>query len=167
MLRDFNWKKLIAVGLLAGLIQVAAGVVMYLAGIYFVPWSMAINLAVLLICIVNGGYWYRDSVLKGEISYRQALVVGIVISVCSGIVYAIYNLVSISFFYPNFLESTINARLATVPANERTPELIAAMREGVTAKTIALSNMIRLSLLGSFLSIFLSFRVKKTADLRG
>ena len=160
MLRDFNWKALIAVGLLAGGIQVVAGVVMYVVGIYFVPWSMFISLAVLLLCIVYLTPRYRDSALNGQLSYRQALIIGIVISVCTGIVYAVYNLISISFFYPNFLENMINARLAAMPAGERTPELISAMREGATAKTIALSNLIRLSLFGSWLSIFLAFYLK-------
>jgi hypothetical protein len=91
---------------------------------------------------------YRDSALKGHLSYRQALVIGIVISVCTGI------------FYPNFLANMINARLATMPASERTPEFIAAMREGTNAKTIALSNLIRLSLFGTWLSIFLAFYLK-------
>src|SRR5262245_55114330 len=111
---------LIAVGLLAGLIQVAAGVGMYVLGIYFVPWSMFISLGVLMLCIVFLTPRYRDSALKGQISYGQAVVVGIVISVCTGIVYAIYNLISISFFYPNFFENMINARLAAVPASQRT-----------------------------------------------
>ena len=139
MLRDFNWKALIAVGLLAGGIQAVAGVVMYVVGIYFVPWSMFISLAVLLLCIVYFTPRYRDSALNGQLSYRQALIIGIVISVCTGIVYAVYNLISISFFYPNFL--------ANMPA-------------GMTAKTVALSNLIRLSLFGTWLSIFLAFYLK-------
>ena len=139
MLRDFNWKALIAIGLLAGLIQVAAGIVMYVVGIYFVPWSIAISLAVLMLCIVFLTPRYRDSALNGHLSYRQALIIGIVISVCTGVVYAIYNLISISYFYRNFLEN---------------------MRQGMTAKTVAVSNLIRLSLFGTWLSIFLAFRLK-------
>jgi hypothetical protein len=122
-----------AMGLLAGLIQVAAGVLMYVFGIYFVPWSIAISLAVLMLCIVYLTRRYRDSALKGQLSYRQAFIIGVVISVCTGIVYAVYNLISISFIYRNFLEN---------------------MPEGMTAKTVAISNLIRLSLFGTWLSIF-------------
>src|SRR5690349_24105979 len=118
---------------------------MYVVGIYFVLWSMFISLAVFLLCIVYLTPRYRDSALNSRLSYRQALIVGIVISVCTGIVYAVYNLISISFFYPNFLERMVNARLATMPDSERTPEFIASMREGGTTKTIAFSNLIRLS----------------------
>ena len=160
MLRDFKWKPLIAVGLVAGLTQVATGVAMYLAGIYFVSWSMFVSLAVLFLCIVLGTLWYRASALNGQISYGQAFIVGIVISVSTGIVYAVYNLISISFIYPNFLENVINASVASVPASQRTPEFIAAVRESITAKTIALSNLLRLSALGTFLSVWSSFLLR-------
>jgi len=93
---------LITIGILAGLIQVATGVAMYVAGLYFAAWSMPVSVLVLLLCILFGTRWYRDSALHGQITFGQALVVGIVISVCTGIVYAIYNTVSISFFYGVF-----------------------------------------------------------------
>src|ERR1044071_7956908 len=112
---------------------------MYVVGIYFVAWSMFISLAVLVLCIVFLTRHYRDSALNGHLSYGQALIIGIVISVCTGIVYAVYNLISISFFYQNFL--------ANMPA-------------GTTAKTVALSNFIRLSVFGTWLSIFAAFYLK-------
>ena len=160
-LKVFNWKILIAIGLVAGLIQVALGVAMYMAGVYFVSWSIFPSLFVLLLCIVFGTRWYRDSVLKGHITYGQALIVGIVISVSTGVVYAIYNIVSISFIYPHFLEDLISVNLARVPASQRTPEFSAAMRESVTANTIALSNLIRLSVIGTMISVFASLILKK------
>jgi glucan phosphoethanolaminetransferase (alkaline phosphatase superfamily) len=159
-LKGFNWKILITIGLLAGLIQVATGVAMYLAGIYFVSWSIFVSVLVLLLCIVFGTRWYRDSTLKGQITYRQALIIGIVISVSTGIVYAIYNIISISFFYPRFLEDLISLNLASAPASQRTPEFLSAMRERVTANTIALSNLIRLSVIGTILSVFASLILK-------
>jgi hypothetical protein len=162
IVRDFNWKTLIKIGLLAGLIQVATGVAMYLAGIYFVPWSIFVSLFVLLLSIVFGTLWYRSAALKGQISFGQALIVGIVISVTTGIVYAVYNIISIAFFYPNFLEDMINASLAAAPSSRRTPEFIAAMRETVTTKTIAAANLIRLSVLGTILSVPASFLLKNS-----
>jgi hypothetical protein len=160
-LKNFNWKILTAIGLLAGLIQVAAGVAMYLAGVYFASWSMFPSLLVLLLCIVFGTRWYRDAVLKGHITYGQALIVGIVISVSTGFVYAIYNVRSISFFYPRFLEDLISVNLAMVPPSQRAPEFIATMRESITANTIALSNLIRLSVIGTILSVFASWFLKR------
>jgi hypothetical protein len=148
----FNWKTLIAIGLLAGLIQVAVGVAMYVAGVYFSAWSIFISLFVLLLCVFVGTRWYRDSVLKGRITYRQALVAGIVISVCTGIVYAIYNLISISFIYSGFLDRVI-------ALNAGSP-----LRQSITANTIALSNLIRLSVIGTILAAFASLILRSRSS---
>lgn len=160
-LKDFNWKSLIAIGVLAGLIQVASGVAMYVAGVYFAWWSMFVSGFVLLLCIVFGTRWYRDSQLKGQITFREALVIGIVISVSTGVIYAIYNLISISYFYPRFLEDLVSINLVSVPASQRTPELIAAMREGITVNTIAWPNLIRLAVAGTILSVFTALMLKR------
>lgn len=148
-LQDFNWKTLIAIGLLAGLVQVSTGIAMYVAGVYFAAWSMLVTVLVLLLCIVYGTRRYRDSVLGGQITFGQALVVGIVISVCTGVVYSIYNIISISFFYSGFLDEMIR--------------LNPAISERITANTIAVSNAIRLSVLGTILSVFTSLMVKTGA----
>src|SRR3954471_22832734 len=89
---------LVYAALAAGVLQVIAGVSMYLAGVYFAPWSMAVSLGVLLVCIVAATRWQAPG------TYRQAVVVGMVISTGTGLVYAVYNFISISFFYPSFLD---------------------------------------------------------------
>ena len=71
-LKDFNWKTLIAIGLVAGLIQVVTRVAMYVAGVYFAPWSIFVSRLVLIVCIVFGIRWYRDSALRGQITYGQS-----------------------------------------------------------------------------------------------
>ena len=153
-----NRKILVGVGVVAGLGQVAAGVAMYLAGVYFAPGSMFVNLFLLLICLVAGTSWYARHGLKGKITYKQAVCVGVVISGCTGLIYAIYNLISISWFYPNFLDDVVRARLAH-PAIAGSTSL-AALRAEVSALGIAIPNLIRLSVFGSILSLLTSFFLK-------
>ena len=104
-----NRKLLIGVSVAAGLVQAAAGVAMYLACVYFAPWSMFVTLFLLIVCIVVGTRWYANHGLNGKITYLQALGVGIAISVSTGLIYAIYNLISISWFYPHFLDDVVRA----------------------------------------------------------
>ena len=156
-----NRKVLIGLGLTAGAVQVIAGVVMYLAGVYFAPSSMLVSLFVLLVCIVLGTRWYRDRFLNGEISYWQAVGVGIAISVCTCLVYAVYNMVSISWLYPNFLDEVVRARLAQMAAQGKGTESFAAMRAEVSAAGIAIPNLIRLALAGTFLSLISSLFLKR------
>jgi len=157
-LRDLNWRALVIAGIVAGLIQVGAGVAMYLTGVYFSPWSFLVSLFLLLLCIVFGTRWYTVRHSKSEITYGQALVAGIVISVATGVIYAIYNIISISFFYAHFLDDFARASSAT--AGVGTPETIAAIRENITANKIALGNLIRLSVAGSLLSVLTGFVFK-------
>ncbi len=108
----FHWKPLAAIGLISGLIQVTIGVAMYLAGIYFAPKSLLVTNLVLAACIVLGTRWYGKHVLNGRTTYWAALLVGLVIAVCTGVIYVIYNIVSISFVYPHFLEDMVQAEFA-------------------------------------------------------
>ncbi|HKZ81186.1 MAG TPA: DUF4199 domain-containing protein [Pyrinomonadaceae bacterium] len=134
--------------------------------LYFASWSMLVSLFVLLLSIVIGTRWYTGRYQEGEISYSQAFVVGIVISVSTGIVYAIYNIISISFFYPHFLDELLRISTERARANQQTPEAIASIRETVTANKIAVGNLIRLSIAGSLLSAFTSLTLK-TKRARG
>ena len=161
MFREWNRTALIGVGLMAGVVQAVAGVAMYLAGVYFAPWSIFISLFVLLLCIVVGTRWYTAKYLNDEITYVQALIVGIVISVSTGLVYAVYNMISISFFYPQFLDEVVRVRMAQAAVQHQSPETFASMRAGVTASGIAVSNLIRLSIVGSLFSLLSSLFLKR------
>lgn len=156
-----NWKGLIGVGLVTGVAQAVAGAAMYLAGVYFAPWSFMVSLFLLLVCIVVGTRWYTTHYLNGEITYLRALSVGIAISVCTGLVYAAYNMVSISWFYPNFLDEVVRARMAQTAVEQQNTDSFASMRAGISAPGIAISNLIRLSVFGSVLSLLTSLFLKR------
>lgn len=156
-----NLKILLGLGVTSGFAQACAGVVMYLAGVYFAPWSMGVSLLVLLLCIVAGTRWYTAHCLNGEIKYVQALGVGVVISVSTGLIYAIYNMISISWFYPNFLDDMVRARMAQASGHQQGAESFATLRSQVTASGIAVSNCIRLSVMGSVLSLVASLFLKR------
>jgi hypothetical protein len=158
VLTVMNRKLLIGVGVVAGLVQVAAGVTMYLAGVYFAPWSMVVTLFLCVICLLVGTRWYATHALNGKIAYKQALCVGVVISVSTGLIYALYNLISISWFYPNFLDELVRARRAQamIPGSDS----FATMRAEVSTLGIAIPNLIRLSVFGSILSLLTSFFLK-------
>ena len=156
-----NRKVLIGLGLFAGVVQVIAGVVMYLAGVYFAPWSFLVTVVLLLVSIVVGTRWYAAHYLNGEITYLQALIVGIVISVSTGLVYAVYNMVSISWFYPNFLDEVVLARMANPELDQPSNATLAALRAKETAAGIAIPNLIRLSVFGSLLSLLTSLFLRR------
>jgi Protein of unknown function (DUF4199) len=160
--RPPGWGVLLLVGVLAGLVQAAAGVAMYVAGVYFAPWSMGVSIGVLLVCVLAGTSWYTTRGRGGEITYRQAFFVGLAISVCTGVVYAAYNLITIAYFYPSFLDEVVRTRLAHAGAGQPTAESVAAMRAQTSAWGIAIPNLVRLSIGGAVLSLVTSLFLKRS-----
>ena len=130
--------------LVAGILQVLAGIAMYLAGVYFAPWSMAVSLGVLLVCIAGATRWRAPS------TYGQAVMVGVVISAGTGLVYALYNVISISFFYPDFLN-----------------QMARETGTRVSILGVAIPNLIRLTVLGAVLSLVTGFFLKGPASSVG
>ena len=152
-----NQIALIGLGLIAGVIQVMVGAAMYVAGVYFKPWSMLVSVLVLLLCIVVGTRWYSVKFLHNEITYKQAVIVGGVIAISTGIIYAVYNLVSIGFFYPNFLDELVRDRIA----QRQAPASFDSLRAAVSAPGIAIANLIRLSVIGSLLSVLCALFLRR------
>lgn len=161
-----NRKVLVGLGVIAGVVQAVAGVIMYLAGVYFSSWSMLVTALLLLVCIVMGTRWYTVHYLNGKISYSQALKIGIVISICTGVTYAIYNLISITWFYPNFLDQLVRARLDSATPSPQNSVSINDMRGDVSVAGIARSNLIRLSILGTLMSLLTSFVLARQSKAR-
>ena len=157
---EWNRGVLVGVGLVAGAVQAAAGLAMYLAGVYFAPWSMGVSVGVFLACLVVGTRWYTIRFLSDEITYPQAVLVGTVISICTGVVYAGYNVITISYLYPNFLDEVVRARFADVETQPNA-DAVAAMRAQVSAVGIAIPNLVRLSLFGTALSLVTSLFLKR------
>jgi uncharacterized protein DUF4199 len=164
-MKKLNWRVLLLIGLTAGIVQALAGVVMYVAGIYFSAWSMLVTGLVLVLCIVLGTRWYRDNVLRGTMTYSQAVIIGIVISVATGIIYALYNVISISFIYPHFLDDMILNGVARIRAaglsSDETAELVASLKRNATVSRIAFGNLIRLSIIGTIFSIITSILLRR------
>jgi len=157
--RSSAW-VLVIIGIAAGVVQSVAGITMYLAGVYFAPWSMFVSVLVLLVCIIVGTRLYATRFLDGRINYKQALTAGIVISLATGLVYAVYNVLSISFFYPQFLDEMVRVRMAFPAADQQTHQSFEAMRAEISVAAIAVSNFIRLSVGGSILSAITAFFLK-------
>lgn len=164
-MKKLNWRVLFVIGLVAGILQALAGVVMYVAGVYFAAWSMLVSGLVLLLCIILGTRWYRNNMLGGTMTFGQALITGIVISVSTGLIYALYNVISISFIYPHFLDDMIRDGVTRIQASglssEQASELVASMKRNATVPKVALGNLIRLSIIGGVFSMITSIILRR------
>jgi hypothetical protein len=169
-MKELNWRVLLVIGLVAGIVQALAGVVMYVAGVYFASWSMLVSCLVLLLCIILGTRWYRNNMLGGTMTFGQALISGLVISVSTGLIYALYNVISISFFYSHFLDDMVREGVARIQASglssEQTSELVASLKRNATVPKIALGNLTRLSIIGGVFSIITSIILRRKTSAK-
>ena len=132
-------RSLLVIASAAGVAQIIAGVLMYLAGVYFAPWSMWVSLGVLLLCLLIGVARHRTRALGGRMTVGQAIGAGAAIAFGTGLLYAVYNVITIRFVYPGFLEqaTAVTGRPQTLPA-------------------IAIGNLIRLTIAGTVLGALTS-----------
>lgn len=161
----WHWRSILGLGLISGVVQVVAGIVMYLAGVYFAPWSMLVSVLVLLVCIGGCTRQYAARHPGSPLGYGRAVALGAVISLVTGVVYAVYNLISINYFYPGFLDQVAQARVAMLEARQLPHDSLETLRAELSAGGIALPNLVRLTALGSVLSLLnaLSFRRRNQA----
>jgi hypothetical protein len=147
-------KEMLTVGAVAGVVQVAAGILMYVTGVYFAPWSMLVSLFVLLSCIIWACQRSAARVRAGGGRPRWLDMVraGIAASVGTGVIYAAYNLIFITFVYPHFLDDMARAFVGMQVARHLPAQSFEAVRADLSASRIALANLLRLSVFGSILS---------------
>lgn len=147
-------KELLTVGSVAGAVQVAAGVLMYLTGVYFAPWSILVSLFVLLssvtwACRRSAARLRADGIRPRWLDMVKA---GIAASVGTAVIYATYNVVSITYVYPHFLDDMARASVEMEAARRLPVQSFDAVRGDLSASRIALGNLLRLSVFGSILS---------------
>ena len=163
----FRWTRLVAAGLVSGLILVTIGVAMYLMGVYFARGSLLFVNLVLAACIVIGTRWYAKHVLDDRTTYWSVLLVGVVIAACTGVVYVTYNIVSILFVYPHFLEDMVQAEFARQQAlgmdASQATQTIEALRKETTVWIIAAGNLKGIVKFGTIFSALtaIAFRKKR------
>ncbi len=116
-------------------------------------------LALTAACIAAGNWWYGKHVLAGRTTYWKALLGGVVISVVTGLVYVTYNVISISFVYPHFIEDWVQAVSATESVGmdqARAAQLLERLRTEITLPRIMVNNLRIFSVSGTFLSLLIS-----------
>lgn len=163
----FRWTPLLAIGLVCGFIEVTIGVALYLMGAYFAQGSLLLVLLVLAACIAAGTHWYAKHILDGHTTYWSALLVGGVIGVCTGLVYVTYNIVSISFVYPHFLEDMVQAEFARQQAlgmdAAQAVQALESLRRETTLQKLVTENLRGFVQFGIILSALTSIAFRRKA----
>ncbi|RPJ83957.1 MAG: DUF4199 domain-containing protein [Acidobacteria bacterium] len=154
-----GWAPLFKVGLLAGLANVAVGVVLYLSGAYFEPWALLLMTLLLPAYIAVGNWWYGKHVLCGQTTYPKALLAGVVITVMIALTYITYNVISITVVYGHFLEDMVQAAFARASAGmdaAKAAQLLDTLRAQMTLKSLVVGNFLAVCRIGTAFSALIA-----------
>jgi hypothetical protein len=155
-----RWDLILRAGAIAGLVEVAAGIAMYLGGVYFAPWSGIASLLVLAVSIAAAQKWYALRTAPAPMGYAAAFFVGGTVAAITAIIYVIYNFVSVSFLYPHFIEQMVDARFRQqrLPGMDQAQanELLDRLRAETTLRAIAVGNFLFLTVRGTAFAALLA-----------
>ena len=147
-----RWDLILRAGAIAGIVEVVAGVAMYLGGVYFAPWSGPVSLLVLALSIAVAQKWYAARTAPAPMGYVVAFAVGGLVAAITAMIYVLYNFVSVSFVYRHFIDQMVNARFARLrlPSMDQgqANALLDRLRTEITLRAIATANLRFLAVMG-------------------
>jgi Protein of unknown function (DUF4199) len=157
---NLQWGLVLRAGAIAGLVEVVAGIVMYLSGVYFASWSGPVSLLVLAGSIALAQKWYSARTAPQPMGYALAFVVGIIVAAMTAAIYVAYNFISVSFVYPHFIEQMIDARFAqqhlSGMSQQQANELLTRLRAETTLSAVAAANFRFLAVMGTAIAALLA-----------
>jgi len=166
--RKSVWKETLNYGLILGLITIVFSVLTYMLDATGKPWVILPSLIISIVALYMLLRSYRDTFNHGYISYGKAVGAGVVISIYSAILGAIYIYILYGFIDPGLVDKQI------LEAEEK---LIArGMPEGSIDATLemqakfmkpwfmAVSSIFTAAFFGLILSLLVSLFIKKEGN---
>jgi len=97
------WKSSLTSGLYLGIVLILFSVILYVAGLTFETWAQYLSYPILIAGAVYAQLSYRKS-LGGEMTYGQALGVGLMAIIFASVLSSIYSYVLYTFIDPSILD---------------------------------------------------------------
>ncbi len=151
-------------GLLTGLILtcwIAAGYLLHWYKTGFILYWTLIGFAIQAVLLFTGIREERAKVYDGEIPYGRALVVGILISISGGIIYAAGNFILFSIWDYSDLQGFVISQIkAQVPADKQATAVQEATKN-FSPPFQALSTLLQTVIFGLLLSLVFAMFLRK------
>ena len=161
------------VGILISLIVWATNLMESL-GLFGATVISLVNLLVMVILLIIFTKLYRDNLLGGKITFKQAFTFGVLIVVCSSLISALYNYIFFKFIDPGYMErimTMMQEKMYQMLSNRGLPEdqIETAMRafeeKGIPTPLESVQQAILGGLIGgAIMSLISSAIVKKNKE---
>ena len=162
------WKETLNYGIIMGLINVGVAVLAYMFDLTFKTWiiwpSLLISIAVLFLLLRS----YRDHYNSGYISFGKSVGAGVIISIYSAVISAIFIYVLYAFIDPGLVEKTLAVTEAKMIA-KGVPEMAIDKAMEIQAKMMkpwftSLMGIVNGIFSGVILSLIVSLAIMKKGN---
>lgn len=166
--RKSVWKETLNYGLIMGLITIVVSVLAYMLDVIGKPWVILPSLIISIVALYMLLRSYRDTYNHGYISYGKAVGAGVVISIYSAILGAIYIYILYGFIDPGLVDKQILDAEEKLIARGMPEGSIDAALE-MQAKFMkpwfmAVSSIFTAAFFGLILSLLVSLFIKKEGN---
>lgn len=159
------WKSSLTSGIYLGIVLILLSVILYVAGLTFETWVQYISYPVLIAGAVYAQLSYRKS-LGGEMTYGQALGVGLMAIIFASVLSSIYAYILYTVIDPGLMEQLRMMTEQRIIEQGKVPEEQLDMVMNMTMKfqtppIIAIMGILGGALIGLIISLITAIFTKK------
>jgi hypothetical protein len=147
------WKSCLKYGLIMGLVSIVMSMLFYMLDLTFASWIIIPSLIISFAALFLLQRSYRDTYENGYISYGRSLGAGVIITIYSAIIGAIFGYLLFTVIDPGLIQKSLAFAQAKVDAKggpEAAMEAAKKMQEKLMKPFI-------MSLMGIFFTVFYGF----------
>lgn len=152
-------------GVYTGLAMVLLSLLFYALDVKATSWPQYVSILVLLAGIIVGTLAFRDKCSGGYISYGRSLGSGVLISLVTGIILAVYSYLNAAFLNPEIIEQMIRAAEENMMnqglSDDQIDQAMGMTKMFMTPGYIAITSVFSMLLWGTLISLLTSIFIKK------
>jgi len=155
-------------GAITGIVLIVYSLILYLAHQTYNQALGFLSYVLLIAGIIIGSMAYRDKVLGGFISYKDAFVTGLLITIFAGILSSFFSFILIRYIDPSVVEQSMaKAEEKLIARGMSEDDIEMAMeksREFMGSPLMVLVGLLSFAFIGTIISLITAAIVKKEAS---
>jgi len=155
-------------GAITGIVLIVYSLILYLAHQTYNQALGFLSYILLIAGIIIGSIAYRDKVLGGFISYKDAFVTGLLITIFAGILSSFFSFILIRYIDPSVVEQSMaKAEEKLIARGMSEDDIEMAMeksREFMGSPLMVLVGLLSFAFIGTIISLITAAIVKKEAS---
>lgn len=152
-------------GLYTGIAMVLLSLLFYALDVKTNSWPQYVSIGVLLAGLIVGTLAFRDKCNGGYISYGRSLGSGVMISLITGVILAIYSYLNSAFLNPEIIEQMMRAgeenMIKQGLSDDQIDQAMGMTTMFMTPVFIAITSFFSMLLWGTLISLLASIFIKK------